>query len=253
MIQFMQVLGSRFILWLVLLGVFGQPIVVLGQTNNGINEGVILVDVIYKADRWSGKVQTILPCFSQSKASQQVNNASLVSAIGEDGKTYYERSFLSPRVVQVERGMKNPGLLKELDFVLKVPFRKGVNKVEFRESMFSNKPDITLDLKEHAQKYLNAGGFKQEASCKFSKLADRKLENVKPSFNKKADRRNAFLGLRRMLDTNPKIVLELAKNSGISLNDVRKYIDSLDSATLNEAGFTSEDVERYIKKLESLE
>ena len=106
----------------------------IGSAKALVTDNVMFVPVVYRDGVWyQGEEIQYAPCEPPSKPSLATDADPIIRAYTKEGEMAYEQRMRNPRLILIEDPKEPVALLKEISFELRLPYIRGISKVEFWE------------------------------------------------------------------------------------------------------------------------
>lgn len=118
-----------------------------------VTDNVMFIPVSYVQGQWfqSNEIQ-YAPCEPPSKPNLGNDMDPLIRAYDVQGELVYEKGMRNPRLVLIEDPKEPAALLREISFDLRLPYLKGISKVEFWEfPREQQEPSMVIEVDPEAQ------------------------------------------------------------------------------------------------------
>ncbi|MCG8316552.1 MAG: hypothetical protein MI976_25345 [Pseudomonadales bacterium] len=144
----------------------------IGSAKALVTDNVMFVPVEYRDGVWYQAEQiTYAPCEPPSKPSLATDADPIIRAYTVEGEVAYEQGMRNPRLILIEDPKQPVGLLREISFELRLPYLRGLSRVEFWESpREQQEPSLVFEVDE-------AADIPEKADCQVPEFVPDALRN----------------------------------------------------------------------------
>ena len=138
---------------------------VVGKDQRPTSDETLLVAVKFNEGVWTAEPMSLLPCPSPSKPLSAPAQQVQFVAYDDKGEAQYRFGIMDPRIILVEDPRELPEPMKQLEFVARLPYMRGLSKVEISVPAEHKEPVATVEITKVVREYDAAGGIQQKAVC----------------------------------------------------------------------------------------
>lgn len=137
-----------------------------------VTNNVMFIPVAYEGGQWFQADEVIYaPCEPPSKPNLGTDADPLIRAYNGQGELMYERGMRNPRFILIEDPKEPVGLLREVAFELRLPYVRGLRRVEFWEfPREQQEPSMVISIDPNAN-------IPEKADCQVPEFVPDALRN----------------------------------------------------------------------------